>query len=172
MTRTIVAEPLTGAAFAPFGEVIEKAGARHFDINDGMATRYHDLAGIDVCQAQGRPAVSIFAGRPWPLPLQPAMMERHVLGSQAFVPLGFCRWLIVVAPPGEFDPKGLLAFTADGSRGVNYRPGTWHHPLIVCDAVADFLVVDRVAAAVDCDIVDIAPRTVEIVLGQIQPGGI
>jgi len=164
MTRTIIAEPLGRSAFAPFGDVIEKAGARSFEINNGMATRFHDLAGIDTSQAQGRTALNIFHGRPWDVPLRPAMMEYHRLGSQAFMPLGPCRWLIVVAPSGALDPGSIVAFIADGDRGVNYRPGTWHHPLIVLDKPTDFLVVDRVAAETDCEIADIPPRTVEIVL--------
>ncbi|WP_409335525.1 ureidoglycolate lyase, partial [Escherichia coli] len=39
-------EPLTRAAFTPFGEVIETAGATAFPINAGTTTRYHDLAQV------------------------------------------------------------------------------------------------------------------------------
>ncbi|VAW12835.1 hypothetical protein MNBD_ALPHA09-349 [hydrothermal vent metagenome] len=80
------------------------------------------------------------------------------------MPLGPCRWLVVVAPPGAFDPRSIRAFSADGARGVNYRPGTWHHPLVVTDVAADFLVVDRVAPELDCDVVQIPPDTIEISL--------
>jgi len=149
--RVLAARPLTREAFAPYGEVIAKAGAEHFDINDGMATRYHDLAPVEAAKEQGRPLINIFEGRPWALPLTIRMLERHNLGSQAFFPLRDCRWLVVVAPAGDFDPAGIEAFVADGAQGVNYRPGTWHHPLVALDGTTDFLVVDRGGPAVDCD---------------------
>ncbi len=56
------------------------------------------------------------------------------------------RWLVIVAPGGRApDPHRLRAFVASGVQGVNYARGTWHHPLIVLDHDAEFLVVDRVA---------------------------
>ena len=39
-------ERLTREAFAPFGDVIELAGARHYPINGGNTERYHDLARV------------------------------------------------------------------------------------------------------------------------------
>ena len=43
--KTLHPEPLTAAAFAPFGEVIAAAAAtRHYAINGGNTERYHDLA--------------------------------------------------------------------------------------------------------------------------------
>ena len=35
------------------------------------------------------------------------------------------------------------AFVTHGWQGVNYARNVWHHPLIVLDAVRDFIVVDR-----------------------------
>jgi len=165
MTQNITPKPLNQKAFAAFGDVIEKTPARSFDINDGMATRFHDLASIQTDQGEGRPALNIFHGRPWAMPLEVLMMERHLLGSQAFVPLGPCRWLVVVAPCGVLDPGAICAFTANAGQGVNYRPGTWHHPLVVLDDPADFLVVDRVADEVDCDVAEIPPGAINITLG-------
>ena len=60
---TILIEPLTAAAFAPFGQVIELAGAEHFAINNGMTERYHDLAKIELGGEQARPMISIFRGQ-------------------------------------------------------------------------------------------------------------
>ena len=80
-------EPLTREAFAPFGDVIEASDAvRHFTINCGNTERYHDLAHIDPGEG-GRVIVSIFRGQPRSLPFRVGMMERHPLGSQAFVPM-------------------------------------------------------------------------------------
>ena len=71
------------------------------------------------------------------------MMERHPLGSQAFLPVTDVRYAIVVAPAGELDPSGLRAFITQGWQGVNYAKGVWHHPLIALGDVSDFIVVDR-----------------------------
>jgi ureidoglycolate lyase len=136
-------EPLTREAFAPFGDVIETAGARHFPINGGTTERYHDLAAIDVGAAGGRPIANIFRAQPRAWPLAIAMMERHPLGSQAFVPLSGAGYAVVVAPAGEFDPAGLRAFWAGAGQGVNYARGVWHHPLLAFGGVCDFLVIDR-----------------------------
>ncbi len=87
-----------------------------------------------------------------------SVMERHRLGSQAFVPLAECGFLIVVAPPGDAPASvaDLSAFISDGRQGVNYRAGTWHHPLLVTGQCGDFLVIDRVGAGVDCEEIQIA----------------
>jgi ureidoglycolate lyase len=78
-------------------------------------------------------------------------MERHPLGSQAFVPLGEVRYAVVVAPAGELDPTQLRAFWVNAGQGVNYAKGVWHHPLLAFDRVSDFLVVDRGGQQPNCD---------------------
>ncbi|THF63325.1 ureidoglycolate lyase [Pseudothauera rhizosphaerae] len=145
-------EPLTAAAFAPFGEVIEVSdAARHYPINGGSTERYHDLARI-APGAGGRAIVSIFRARPCALPFIVEMLERHPLGSQAFMPLSGRPYLVVVAPGGEAPAAdGLRAFLAGGTQGVNYAPGVWHHPLLALQAVSDFLVIDRAGPGENCD---------------------
>lgn len=145
-------EPLTREAFAPFGDVIEAGDAvRHFTINGGNTERYHDLAKIEP-GPDGHAIVSIFRGLPRALPFRVEMMERHPLGSQAFMPLSARRYLVVVArsgePPGATD---LRLFVARGDQGVNYAPGVWHHPLLALDEISDFLVIDRAGEGPNCD---------------------
>ncbi|MBN3852286.1 ureidoglycolate lyase [Paraburkholderia sp. Ac-20340] len=149
-------EPLTREAFAPFGDVIELDGARHFPINGGTTERFHDLAHIDVGEAGGRPLVSVFRAQPRTWPVAITMMERHPLGSQAFVPLAPTRYAVVVAPAGELDATQLRAFWVDGTQGVNYAKGVWHHPLLAFDRVSDFLVIDRSGTQPNCDETDLA----------------
>jgi len=149
--KTLKMERLTREAFAPFGDVIELEGARHFPINGGTTERFHDLATIDVCRDDGRPLVNVFRAQPRSLPLEIAMMERHPLGSQAFLPLAGARYLVVVAPAGEFDPSRMRAFRAEGWQGVNYAPGVWHHPLLALERVSDFVVIDRGGEQPNCD---------------------
>ena len=133
-------EPLTREAFAPFGEVIETAGAESFPINEGTTTRFHALATADP-GPDGQAIVSIFRGTRRPEPIAIRMLERHPLGSQAFMPLAAYDWLVVVAE--EPEATALRCFRAHGEQGVNYARGVWHHPLLVLVPVHDFLVVDR-----------------------------
>ncbi len=144
-------QDLNAAAFAPFGDVIETAGAKTQEINDGHCTRFDDLAKIDVSADGGRPLINIFRTRLWPMPLPIKMMEYHALSSQAFMPLGDTRFLIIVALPGApLDPASMAAFISDGGQGVNYHRRVWHHPLVALAGVADFLVIDRGGQGHDC----------------------
>ncbi|MGN6805229.1 MAG: ureidoglycolate lyase [Trinickia sp.] len=149
--RELLIEPLTRAAFAPFGDVIELEGARQIPINLGTTMRYHDLAHIDVAEGGGRPLLNVFRGEPRALPFEVRMLERHPLGSQAFVPLTDAPYLIVVAPQGELVPDSMRAFVSRGWQGVNYAKGVWHHPLIALDRVSDFVVIDRGGEGHNCD---------------------
>ena len=47
MTETILTEPLTTAAFAAFGDVLDASGAPDKIINQGLCGRYHDRARLD-----------------------------------------------------------------------------------------------------------------------------
>jgi ureidoglycolate lyase len=155
LRRVLKMEPLTAAAFSPFGDVIEASDTvQHFTINEGYAERYHDLAQVDVASHGGRPIISIFRAKPRSLPLQLALLERHPLGSQAFMPLSPLPYLVVVAKAGAVPSlSGIRCFRAMPGQGVNYARGTWHHPLIALEALCDFLVIDRSGAPDDanCD---------------------
>lgn len=150
--RLLAMEPLSREAFAPFGDVIEASeAAQHFTINAGNTERYHNLANIEP-GPDGRVIVSIFRGLPRQLPFRVAMMERHPLASQAFIPLSGRPYLVVVAPAG--DPPGvsdLRVFLARADQGVNYANGVWHHPLLALGDTCDFLVVDRSGPGHNCD---------------------
>ena len=130
--------PLGREAFAPFGDVIDASHPNRFEINDGFTTRVHDLFEPEIVGDGARVLVNFFLGRP--RPLEAAMLERHPLGSQAFIPIDQHDWWVVVASIP--DPAGVRVFRASGSQGVNYRAGTWHHPLLV-DRPQRFLVIDR-----------------------------
>ncbi|HRD62832.1 MAG TPA: ureidoglycolate lyase, partial [Nocardioides sp.] len=85
--RTLRTEPLTRDAFAPFGQVIEQEGAHNYPINSGNCQRYHDLARVELGGVHARPLISLMHSRHFTLPLPLKMVERHPLGSQAFMPL-------------------------------------------------------------------------------------
>ncbi len=144
-------EPLTREAFAPYGDVIEKPGARVFTTNGGQAERYHDLARIAAERPGARTLVSIFHSRPFAMPLQVALMERHPVSSQAFIPINGGRFVVIVGaadqPPAA---KNFRCFVSNGAQGVNYHPGTWHHPLIALEE-GDYLVIDHAGPGPDFD---------------------
>jgi ureidoglycolate lyase len=140
---TLTTEVLTREAFRPFGDVIELEHATHFPINDGTTERYHDLASVDVGEQGGYPLINVFRAQPRQLPFEVKMMERHPLGSQAFIPISDRPYVVLVAPNDELRLRGLRAFVTRGWQGVNYARGVWHHPLIALSSVSDFLVVDR-----------------------------
>lgn len=133
--------PLTSAAFAPFGEVIETT-KEPLIINAGFARRFNDLCTVDVAPEGGETNVSIFIARARALPLAITMMEKHPLGSQAFMPLQNQPWMLVVCT-NPADPATFRAFAATGLQGVNYARNTWHFPLITFGEGDRFMVVDR-----------------------------
>lgn len=142
MTRVLKIEDLTREAFAAFGEVIDAKGAKHVTINQGFAQRCDGQARIDVAMQGGAVNVSLFTAQPRPAPIDIALMERHPLGSQLFVPMQARPWLVVVCGDPR-DGSTYRAFRATGRQGVNYARNVWHHPLLVLDADSLFLVVDR-----------------------------
>ena len=131
-------QPLSRHAFAPFGDVIDALHPNRFEINDGFTTRVHDLFAPEILGDDARVLVNFFLGRP--RPLEAAMLERHPLGSQAFIPIDQHDWWVVVACTA--DVAGVRVFRALGSQGVNLHAGTWHHPLLV-DEPQRFVVIDR-----------------------------
>lgn len=149
----IPVKPLNREEFEPFGDVIETGSkVESRTINDGYAIRYHDLAIVDVLGSGGRPLINIFRSKPRPLPVTIHMMERHPLGSQAFISLQNKKFLVVVAPSGNsVDPENLSAFITNGLQGVNYARGVWHFPLISLDEEQDFLVIDRGGPENNCE---------------------
>ncbi|TWI52834.1 ureidoglycolate lyase [Pseudomonas duriflava] len=152
MRHTLTPRPLTREAFAPFGDVIETEDRDHFLINNGSTQRFHRLADIDTGPGAGQAIISIFRAQALPLPLRIRMLERHPLGSQAFVPLKGNPFLIVVAPPGEAPaPFDVQVFITNGEQGINYHRGVWHHPVLAVSAVDDFLIVDRAGEGHNCD---------------------
>jgi ureidoglycolate lyase len=152
-------EPLTERAFAPFGRVLQTEGAHRFPINQGTTTRFHALAVADP-GADGRAILSIFRGTRCTDPIEIAMLERHPLGTQAFMPLAAHEWLVVAALGP--DARALRCFRATGAQGVQYDAGVWHHPLLVLAPEQDFLVVDRQGPGDNLEVVEIDPRQIRI----------
>ena len=162
MTNLSIA-PLSAKGFAAYGDVIETEGRDHYPINAGMAERYSDLAKVDVAVGGGRPLISLCRAQPVSLPLRLRLMERHPLSSQAFVPLSRSPFLIVVAPAGDsLRSEDIRAFRSNGRQGINYRAGTWHHPLLALNDITEFLIVDRGGGGDNCEEIPIEDRAIVV----------
>ena len=144
--------PLTRERFAPYGDVIEASPGASSAMNEARFERFDDLCRVD--PAGGEVAISVTRCRtPTSLPLRIGSVERHPLGSQAFVPLAPCKMVVVVAPPGEgVSADELRAFVTNGRQGINYHRGTWHMPLIAFEAGREFLIVDRAGDESNCEV--------------------
>lgn len=143
---TLHALPITKERFAPFGDVIAAFADHKGAMNAARFERFDDLATVDVAtDGDAHAAISIARSRTATvLPYTFDKVERHPLGSQAFIPLAPFRFVVVVAPAGEtVDASDLRAFVTNGQQGINYRRGVWHMPLIALESGQDFLVVDR-----------------------------
>lgn len=154
MTESVIRPlPVTAERFAQYGDVIHASTAAKAAMNDARFERFHDLAKIDVESAGGRTAISIARCKAaTTFPHRFDMVERHPLGSQAFIPLSPFSFIVVVAPAGEaVDPADLRAFVTNGRQGINYHRGVWHMPMIAMEAGQEFLIVDRLPARDNCE---------------------
>lgn len=142
--RQLIATPLTAEKFAPYGDVIALENSEQLSINQGLTTRFHDLFNVDVAAQNGRVLVNVFRTKPLPLPHTVKIMERHPLGSQAFLPMDTVPFLVLVATPKEeIDAADLTLFITTGNQGINFHKNTWHHFQIVTAKQRDFIVIDR-----------------------------
>lgn len=142
LVQRITAEPLTPDGFAAFGDVLDCSGPPDRIINGGMCGRYHDRALLEF--GGGRAGISLFDAVPRALPYGFDLVERHPLGSQAFLPLSSAPFLLVVAPDDGGLPGQPRAFVTAPHQGINLHCGTWHGVLTPLAAPGLFAVVDRI----------------------------
>ena len=143
MKITINPKPITKENFSKFGDMITKANIKPIEINDGYAKRFDGIANLNTTKDNGETTICIFSALKRSFPMKVDMMEKHPLGSQAFIPMKQTTFLVLVAPEGNKpDLNKIEAFIIPQDIGVNYNPGTWHFPLIATEDM-NFLVVDR-----------------------------
>jgi len=129
--------------FSAFGDVIASNNINPVDINAGYAKRFDNLANINTLNENGKTIVSIFSAIKRSFPMKIDMMEKHPLGSQAFIPMKETTFLCFVAPEGNTpEVNKIQSFIIPPKNGINYKPGIWHFPLISTEDT-DFLVIDR-----------------------------
>ena len=143
MEKIIKPIKVSKSNFSAYGDLISTNDINPIDINAGYAKRYDDLANINTSKDNGESIVSIFSAIKRTFPMKIDMMEKHPLGSQAFIPMKETVFLAFVAPCGDKpDLDKLESFIIPKGIGINYNPGIWHFPLISTENM-NFLVVDR-----------------------------
>ena len=143
MKIIIEPKPINKENFSKFGDMITTENIKPVDINNGYAKRFDDIAKVDTSNNNGETTISIFSALKRSFPMKIDMMEKHPLGSQAFIPMKETTFLTLVAPKGEkLEIDKIESFIVPKGKGVNYKTGVWHFPLISTEDM-DFLVVDR-----------------------------
>ena len=141
--KIIIPKKITKQNFSSYGDIISTEGITPIDINAGYAKRYDNLANINTSKENGESIVSIFSAIKRTFPMKIDMMEKHPLGSQAFIPMKETTFLVLVAPQGDKpDINMIKSFIVPPGIGINYKPGIWHFPLISTEDT-NFLVIDR-----------------------------
>ncbi len=143
MKIIIKPKKITRKNFQKFGDLISIKKKKSININDGYAKRFDNLCKINTSSKKGKTIMSIFSAKKRKFPMNIKMMEKHPLGSQAFVPMNETTFLVFVAPKGKRpNTKKIESFIVPKQTGINYKPGIWHFPLISSKNM-NFLVIDR-----------------------------
>ena len=143
METIIKTKPINKSNFSKFGDVISTKDINPIDINNGYAKRYDNIANLNTLKKNGETTISIFSALKREFPMKIDMMEKHPLGSQAFIPMKETTFLAFVAPQNNKpEIEKIESFIISPGIGINYKPGTWHFPLISTENM-NFLIVDR-----------------------------
>jgi len=99
--RIIKPKPITRENFSKFGDMITTENIKPIEINNGYAKRFDEIAKLDTSNENGETVISIFSALKRSFPMKVDMMEKHPLGSQAFIPMKETTFITFVAPKGE-----------------------------------------------------------------------
>ena len=143
MEKIVKPIKISRSNFSAYGDLISADDINPMGINAGYAKRFDNLANVDTSSDGGKTVVSIFSALKRIFPMKIDMMEKHPLGSQAFIPMKETTFLSFVAPAGELpEISKIQSFIIPPKTGINYKPGIWHFPLISTEDT-NFLVIDR-----------------------------
>ena len=127
MEKIIKPIKINRSNFSAYGDLISTDNINPIDINAGYAKRFDNLANLDTSKNNGKTIVSIFSALKRTFPMKIDMMEKHPLGSQAFIPMKETTFLSFVAPPGDLpELNKIQSFIIPPKMGINYKPGIWH----------------------------------------------
>ncbi len=147
-------QPLTAAAFARYGQVIDTAAVDTRPVNGGTSRRHEARPDLDLQREGGRAVLAVYDARARTWPFEARVLERHRLSEQVFLPLGGTRRCVLLVAPAGAPPRAedCEAFVSNGHQGVSLAAGTWHHGLLALDD-GPWAVLERRArdGVVDCD---------------------
>jgi ureidoglycolate lyase len=152
----LIPVPLTPSAFANFGTVFDapvpEDGVGPL-VNEGSAVRTDFVVELENRRATAKLNVAHFRSRPRVFPRVVDQVERHPGSTQLFVPLNAEQYVVVVGKQESDGSLTLSAFLAQGTQGVAYAPGTWHHTLLAVGQETLFACfVWEDGSAGDCDL--------------------
>ena len=147
--RKIPVEPLTRAAYAPFGWVIGGEPPTHDPelAWSGPASVFWHEGSFD--PGEGGEIQFLWVQYKWQ-PIALKSLESHRLTEQSVIPVNGTALIQVVCPPpanplatdNQPDLSQIRAFLFDGSAGVRMKQGTWHWQYPLADP-ARYLMVTR-----------------------------
>ena len=138
---TVAIERFDAERFSEFFDVIEFGDLTGTPINQGLCTRYSDLARLDF-DGDGRAGVSLFQAELRTTPLRLELVERHPFGSQTFIPMSRSSMLVVVGPDNGGRPGRPRACIIGQGRAVNILRNVWHGVLTPLSGTGLYTVVD------------------------------
>lgn len=168
---TVVAEPLTPEAFAPFGSVISPGhlgadASNTAAANQGTAVKFIGVShsrSLYSAAPSGKlpqqtnwnlfrcsPPTHLFSdeGESGKRVYLAKVLEQHPYSSQTFLPLGRNptkpAYIVIVSlkdKDGLPDLSTVRAFIATGAQAVTYGAATWHAPMVAIDSTTDFAVL-------------------------------
>ena len=160
----IIPEKLSKESFSNYGDVLEPSGDS-INNKDFLKLGYANMSDnvpservekFDVLDYWGQIAnisqepMRFGFLRPRKRAFEVSWLERHVKGTQTFIPLGGEKSIITVGKANQNDnPEALpdlstvKAFLLDGDKGVNLHPGTWHWTPFPINSKCDFIILVR-----------------------------
>ena len=149
-------EPISAAAFKPFGALLDRKGAK----TATASLRAEVPTWVEIIAApvvtQGLHSVDC--------------LERHKFATQTFIPIDVEAYLVLVCPHGDGggpDLSQLHAFRVPGDTVIQYHADTWHAGMTALGGGGRFAnVMSRDFSDDDCEFHPLSDARIEIRVGE------
>ncbi len=125
--HTLPIHKLTAEDFAPFGKLLSPEGRERLPINT-----YGDKLNLYRESFESDQPIEWFIVQGIKRDMQALFLERHMLLTQAFVPMNGDGFVTIVARPEAREENGMIAvdemraFQVPGNTAIQIHRGTWH----------------------------------------------
>lgn len=152
--RSLLAQPITATAFAPFGQVVE---------HDRSAVVYCVGNAFERDETATTPSLSLLRlETAFEFPITVDTLERHPHAAQTFLALKGGRSLIVVCgstPNGNPSIATAKAFIAEPHHGIIYQRNVWHRSVTPLEAPSEYaMMMMRHPAGSDTELFDLREK--------------